>query len=316
MILEQIPELLVGDNPFHGISHLDQERAKARGANVTDSKHAASLVSLGLENGAGGFMFSVSETTLGVLRSMRESPCLPSLYPIVPYAYEYVRYAVEAGMSGLGLRFAKQMIRSFNFKAIFYSLRGFAQSDIDQLIRSLLLYELSRVKQASGKKFPIKSLMLHEVITDMALALDLDRLFTSYVDFLSGMKILPGFETRNFPYLVKKFRQWNIDLENVAIAAPFNKVGFQMSPSKQVCEETLASLSSPSVIAMSILASGYIKVNDALDYVMKLPNLRGVVIGVSNETQAKNTFSTARDLFLKNSSGAGQSIIQNTAARV
>jgi hypothetical protein len=290
-------ELLVGDNPFHGISHLDQGRAKTRGAKITESRYAANLVKLGLENGAQGFMFSVSETTTGILRNLRQDSVSKniSLWPIFPYAYEYVRYAVQSGITGLGMRFAKQLARSLNFRAMFSSLRGYAKSDMDLLVQSLALYELSRVRQSAGKNFALETLMLHEVITDMALALGLDQFFASYVDFASDKRILPGFETRNFAFLVRKFNEWKIDLDRVAIAAPFNKIGFQMSPSKQACEETLASLKNSNVVAMSILASGYINLEEALDYVSTLPNLRGAVIGVSNETQAQHTFSTARE---------------------
>ena len=56
--------LLVGDNPFHGISHLSQERARVRGHAMTYPEYAANLVMTSLENGANGFMFSVSEMTL------------------------------------------------------------------------------------------------------------------------------------------------------------------------------------------------------------------------------------------------------------
>ena len=57
--------LLVGDNPFHGISHLSQERARVRSTeqNKGNTEQAAHLVKLCLENGANGFMFSVDEIT-------------------------------------------------------------------------------------------------------------------------------------------------------------------------------------------------------------------------------------------------------------
>ena len=48
---------LVGDNPFHGVSHLSQERATARGTEITNPTYAADLVRISLENGADGFMF-------------------------------------------------------------------------------------------------------------------------------------------------------------------------------------------------------------------------------------------------------------------
>jgi hypothetical protein len=119
-------------------------------------------------------------------------------------------------------------------------------------------YEISRVKSSAGRKLHLDSLLLHQLITDTALALDLDWVFTSYVDFLEKGNITPGFNTGNFPFLVNKFVEWGINLERVVIAAPFNKVGFQMTPSIEECEKTLELLPAPNVIAISLLAAGYL----------------------------------------------------------
>ena len=85
--------LLVGDNPFQGISHLSQERARNRGKNiVSPAEQAANVVLSSLKNGADGFSFSVSERTLSILQSLRERKRIEqvSLYAMVPYAFEYV----------------------------------------------------------------------------------------------------------------------------------------------------------------------------------------------------------------------------------
>jgi hypothetical protein len=74
------------------------------------------------------------------------------------------------------------------------------------------------------------------------------------------------------------------------IATPFNKVGFQMNPSGVECEKALAKIPEPNVIAMSILAAGYLKPSEAITYVKNLPNLLGVVVGVSKESHACETF--------------------------
>ena len=132
--------------------------------------------------------------------------------------------------------------------------------------------------------------MLNEVIADMGLALDFEWLFRSFADHLSKRKITPGFNTRNFTYLVKKFDEWGIDLDDKIIVTPFNKAGFQMNPSKEECEKTLQSLRSPIVLAISVLAAGYFKPSEALDYIVSLGNLKGAVVGVSTEQQARELF--------------------------
>jgi hypothetical protein len=285
--------LLVGDNPFHGISHLSQERSKARISISEDPDAAAHLVCLALGNGAKGFMFSVSETTLAILRKIREKGEISRLclYPIVPYAYEYVRLATQTGgLVGLAKRFGRQLLTSHNLGAIGSGVKGVLGMDPEALLRTYLSYEISRIKSAAGKDVRIESVLLHEVITDMALALNLDWLFQAYSKYLLKRDITPGFNTCNFPTLVTKLRECDLEVDEPLVATPFNRVGFQMNPSLKECEKTLREMRKPLVVAISMLAAGYLKLPEAADYLAGLPNVRGVAVGVSNDKHAKETF--------------------------
>ena len=300
--MHKVPiKFLVGDNPFHGISHLSQERARERVGLKSDHavEQAAKLVRLSMQNGAEGFMFSVSETTLSVLKSLRqaEEKVEPDLYAIVPYAYEYVRLASQTGgVSGLAKRVVKQVATSLNLKAAAYGLYGIINNfDFSSFLKAYILYERSRIRSVAGKNARIKSILLHEIVTEMALALNMDWLFRSYVKFMSGLRIRPGFETRNFAYLVSKFREWQIDFGKVTIAAPFNKVGFQMNPSKEACEESLQIAAGSEIIAMSVLAAGYLRPTEAIDYIHGLPNIGAIVVGVSTEQHARQTFKFLKE---------------------
>jgi len=285
--------LLVGDNPFHGISHLSQARARSRDHRLFHSDYAAGLVALAMNNGADGFMFSVSEKTLSIIRILRqkETNTNQRLYAIIPYAYEYVRLATQTGISGLAKIVAKQMILSANIRATVMGIKGFLTSDVATLLKTYLVFEISRIKSAAGDQAKLDSVLLHEIVTEMALALNLDWLFKSYIEFMLKSGLTPGFETRNFAYLKQKFRDWGIDFRQVIIATPFNKIGFQMNPSKIDCENALIDIYEPNVIAMSIFAAGYIKPIEAITYIKNLPNLKGIVVGVSKEHHACETFS-------------------------
>jgi hypothetical protein len=289
--------LLVGDNPFHGISHLSQERARNRSSAIDSTEGKANVVLTALESGADGFMFSVSDTTLSILRNMRERKSINEvkLYPIIPYAFEYVRVATQMGTPGLANRFVKQIAFSGDVRALFGGLAAVLKMSPSGLVNTYLSYEISRIKSAVGSRKNLASVFLHEVITDMGLALNLEWLFNAYRDFLSKRGVVPGFNTRNLPYLVKKFNEWGLDLDHTIITTPFNKAGFQMNPSREECERTLANLSSPIVVAISVLASGYIKPSEALDYVAGLDNIKGIVAGVSNEQQARETFNLFKE---------------------
>ena len=291
--------LLVGDNPFHGISHLSQERARARVEDPSDPNYAADLIKISSQNGSNGFMFSVSDTTLSILTKLNEIDALDNLrlYAIVPYAYEYVRLATQlGGIQGLAKKFGRDMLKTHNLTAMRFGIEGILTMDPASLLKTYLSYEISRIT-STNKKAKLESLMLHQLITDMALALDLDWLFKSYVEFLEKRKITPGFNTGNFSFLVNKFFDWGINLEKLVIAAPFNKIGFQMTPSIDECEKTLKMMPEPNVIAISILAAGSIGPKEAADYLQTLPNIMGVSIGISKEKHARETFRVFKTLY-------------------
>ncbi len=294
--------VLVGDNPFHNISHLSQERARARlDNNPGNPKYAASLIALAIENGANGFTFSVSETTLSILKELEKLDVLDRLhlFPVVPYAFEYVRLANQVGgIPGLAKKFGLDMVKSGNVKGLGFGLKGALTADLMAMLKTYLAYETSRIKDSVNIKVNLESVLLHQLITDMALALNLDWIFKSYIDFLSHQRLLPGFNTGNFAYLVKKFSEWHIDLRKVLILAPFNKVGFQMTPSIAECESALRLLPSPSVLAMSVLAAGFVSPKEAAQYIATLPNIRGVAVGVSKASHAQDTISLFRDHLL------------------
>lgn len=289
--------LLVGDNPFHGISHLSQERARSRGESANSVSAKANLVLTAVENGANGFMFSVSDLTLSILKNIREQNQISNLdlYAIAPYAFEYVRIATQTGTPGLAKRFVKQLAVSKNVRAILGGLTTTVQMNPEGLMKTFLNYELSRIESAVGKKANLTSVLLHEVVTDMGLALDFEWLFKSYFSFLTKKGITPGFNSRNLPFMIKKFSEWGIDLNRIVLATPFNEVGFQMNPSRKECEITLSNLSTPIVIAISVLAAGYFKPHEAANYLAGLKNLKGIVVGVSKEQHARESFQLFRD---------------------
>ncbi|MCW4005727.1 MAG: hypothetical protein NWF04_03915 [Candidatus Bathyarchaeota archaeon] len=285
-------EIIIGDNPFHGISHLSQERARARSGNDSTDNQRADLVFTAIENGADGFMFSVSETTLGILKAMRKKQDALgiNLYAIVPYTFEYVRIATQTGTPGLATKFIKQIAGSGNLGAMFSGLKAVTRSEPSSLLETYLAYEISRIKSAVGDKTPLSSLFLHEVVTDMSLALDFKWIFDTYATYLKKHNVTPGFHTRNFPLLVNKLTSWGYDLNELMITTPFNKVGFQMNPGREECEATLSEMPHPNVLAISVMACGYFKPPQAVDYVAGLDNLKGVVAGVSNPQQARELF--------------------------
>jgi len=181
---------------------------------------------------------------------------------------------------------------------MFSGLNGVLRAKPISLMKAYLAYEISRIKAAAGKNARLSCVLLHQLVTDVCLGFNLDWLFRAYMDFMLDKGIKPGFNTGNFAFLVDKFKEWRINLEDVVIAAPFNKVGFQMVPSREECEKALASLPKPNVLAISILAAGYLTPKEAADYIAGLQNIKGAAVGVSKEKHAYETFKLLREKLL------------------
>lgn len=284
--------LLIGDNPFHGISHLSQERARNRDGEKSSAADKANVVLTAMQNGAEGFMFSVSDLTLSILKGLEEKEAYDrlKLYAIVPYAFEYVRIATQSGTPGLAKKFAKQIIASGDVGTMAGGVSAVARMNPKALLKTYLTYEISRIKSAAGKEANLASVLLHEVITDMGLALNFEWLFKEFVSYCKHRNITPGFNSRNLGFLTRKFTEWGINLDEAVLATPFNQAGFQMNPSRVECEKTLSLHKTPIVLAISVLAAGYYKPAQAVEYIAGLENLKGVVAGASTQQQATQLF--------------------------
>jgi hypothetical protein len=156
------------------------------------------------------------------------------------------------------------------------------------VMTSYLNYELSRIPKGAN----IRSILLHDVVTDLALSYRSAGLIQSYIENIRNKwQATPGFVTRNFSRFIEFFNQMGWRLSDVIVMTPFNRIGFQMNPSKESCEASLSKLENGKVIAMSIMAGGYLTLEDALDYIQGLRNLHGITLGVSTSEHAAETFT-------------------------
>jgi hypothetical protein len=164
--------------------------------------------------------------------------------------------------------------------------------DLAGMLRTYVDVELKGYLGTKPKNATLRSVLMHEVITDLCLGLqetDLLGLFAQHIQDTYGAK--PGFVTYNLARFVTLFEEAGLSLKDVLIMTPFNSLGYQMSPSRESGEASLSSLREADVIAMSIMAGGFLKLDHAIDYVRTLPNLSGIAVGVSSREHAVETFS-------------------------
>jgi hypothetical protein len=288
-----IDRILLGDNPFIGVDHLSQERSRERKEEF-DSNKIARVVDSALTAGAQGLACSahpMMENTLRYLKDENYSRQF-GVYLIVPDAQSYVRQAAEKGMIGLlNETFGKLGARE-KARAVFSGGLSVLTSNPTRLMRTYLDSEISLFFRSLPKNARIKSVFLHELLTELIVSFNMKELAREYIDFVKGsLEIMPGFVTRNFAKFVDFVSLNGMPMHDIVVMTPFNKVGFQMNPSRVSSENILLKFPDLNVIAMSVLASGYLNLNDSIDYLAKLPRPVACVVGVSTEAHARETFS-------------------------
>lgn len=267
-----------------GVDHLSQERARQRG--IASASKIVSLLEFAYSMNVRGFVASTHPQLKGVIEYMLEHTDLSSkinFYPILPYAYGYVRQMTEKGIAATIADALAPASMHEKMRIVFSGGLSMLRKDINGLLKTFVDVELLPFNNVN-----VRCIFLHDVLVDLALALRLREIFELFIEHVEDKHhARVGFVTKNFARLVRQLDEWGID--DKVIMAPFNKVGFQMNPSREECERALRECKHD-VIAMSTLAAGYLKPEEAYEYLFKLPNIRSVVVGVSSKKHAEETF--------------------------
>lgn len=264
------------------------------------------IIEAAAEAGASGYTFSTHPINLQVLAELKQSDMLKDkfeLHPVLPYAQGYVRLANEKGMRGLVNETLSKLPVLDRARTVIET--GFSALKLDPigLMKSYLDLELQPYLNVKPENSKIRSVLLHEVVTDLCLGLGNVRMLGAFAQHIrERYHASPGFVTYNLVRFVEVFRQEGLALEDMTIMTPFNSIGYQMSQSRQSCEGCLSALDEGDVIAMSIMAGGYSKLDDAVSYISGLPKLFGVAVGVSSEEHARGTFAKLRSMVQESTS--------------
>lgn len=287
--MNRIDPIILGHNQFIGVNHLSQDSARERTQRFGELEKIAEIVEFSAEMGAGGMMFSTHPRTKEIVKYLNSNGFKDmNYYPIIPYAQGYVRKLNEKGPVGLLNEVLMPAGISGATKIIYQGGLGLLTHNIYKLLGSLIDIEL-----APFRGLKVKAVFLHNILTDLALAAGAREVFAFFVRHITeNHKAIPAFATMNFARLVRAFHEWGI--KNPLIMTSFNQVGFQMNPSREECERCLREYD-VEVLAMSVLAAGYLKPKPAFEYLFSLPKISSVVVGVSTKEHARETFEIIRD---------------------
>lgn len=292
-MISDVDRILIGDNPFIGVDHLSQERSREKKI-ICDSVEIGRIIDCALSSGAEGVVCSAHpnmKDALGFLKKQEYAKEF-GVYLIVPDVQSYVRLASERGMLGLINETFGKLSLTGKAKAAIGSGLSALTSNPKKLMKTYLNVEGSLFRKSLPKNAKLKSIFLHELITELIISFKMGDLAKEYVDFLSrSMKIKPGFVTRNFSKFVDFALEAKLPMSEIIVMSPFNSIGFQMNPNRESCEKKLTENPELNVIAMSVLAAGYTNISEAASYLSKLRSNVSCVVGVSTIEHAIETFS-------------------------
>ena len=284
--MTRFDSILLGDNAFYGIDHLSHERARNRANTVQRLDNVVSLIKYSYELGATGMVVATRPNLREWVEHLKKSSDIVDkldFHPVLPYARGLQMKLSQLGiintmkdiMKGAGLRTEIKILAKGGF--------GFIKKDVIELFKVFIDTEMIKLNMIKPK-----IIFLHPVLVDLALALEMKNIFEAFKNHLDEKyKIKAGLCTKNFPKLIAKLDEW--DMNFASIMTSFNTAGYLMNPSKQACKDALENYKG-SILAMNIFAGGYSGLNESANYILSLPKIRNIVVGVSSKEHAKETF--------------------------
>ena len=268
--------LLLGHNQFIGISHISESKSREKDIKFSKVENIYMIVEAAAE---AGFTEMIIETHPRMIEFLEYYNTYKTFdidfYLQVPYVQNYVQQMNEKGMKGV----LNEVIKKTGFiGASGLALKGgwsYLKKDYLALGMSMLKLEIAPFDDVT-----LKGLLLHNVVTDLLLSLNISDGFETYFDFVrSKLHTKPGLITLNFPMLVNRLKEWNIDSDY--IMTPINPNGYDMNPSKNDVEKAIKKYKGE-IIAMNVLGGGAFSVNDSYEY-LKSFDIKNVVIGASSK---------------------------------
>jgi hypothetical protein len=275
-------QVILGDNQFFGINHMSEEKARAQAIKFQDTSAIIEAIDIAYEEGIRVFMCTTHERVVDICDHVRANPERYRdflFYPCMPYAHKYANAVTEKGMMGALKSF---MPEENMISALIGGAMSVARKDIEGLAGMLIDAEM---KMFRGLQTPV--IFLQNVITDLVLGLGMKDAFVIFAEHVKRRyNAEPGFITMNAPLLLDALEACGID--NPIVCSNVNKIGFRMCGGVERYEAIIATRRFRP-IAMSVLASGAIPADEAIDYVCRQPKIESIVFGASSRQNIRHT---------------------------
>lgn len=274
-------KIIFGDNQFFGVNHMSEQTAIKQAQKFKTADDIYKTLEYVNDIGIKSFMFTTHHQLEPVLKMMKDNSKFDDfkLYPCMPYAHKYADAMVELGIF--------EAINKFTpGSKLIAGLKGIGSAVTSNPAPMMKLLVDSEMKLLEGMN--VKGIMLLNIVTDLLLGLGMyDMLleFSKYSEKKYNVKA--GFFTMNYEKLHDVLVN-ELGIENPIIISDINKIGFRMNSSKEDVEKILGKKDSIN-IAMSFLASGAIRPEEAVEYIKSIDGVNSVLFGASSPVHIKET---------------------------
>lgn len=281
-----LDRIIFGDNQFFGINHMSEEKAQALAEKFWDLRAITDVIDIAYECGIRAFMLNTNERAKEICDYLRNNASrYPEirLYPSMPYAHKYADAVAEKGIFGA----IKSTLLEDNTAAGAISMiaRGGStlfDKDILKVMRLLVDMEMKTFRDLD-----VRVVFLQNIVTDLLLGFRIKEVFVGFCDHIRRKyNVEPGFVTMNLPMLVDFLLECGI--ENPVVCSAINKAGYFMNPDMEAYESAIKNKPFRP-IAMSILASGAVKPDEAVRYICGQPAIQSIVFGASSRNHIAET---------------------------
>lgn len=134
--------------------------------------------------------------------------------------------------------------------------------------------------------------LIHGQVTD-ALYVKAERTmkpeFAELTQTIRNLGFVPGMSTHNGGETIPAAESFDIAVINT----PINKVAWRMCPCEEMVLKAIRT-TQKKVIAMKSLAMGRIAPDDAMEYICRIQDVDGIVVGIGHVYEVEETFGVAR----------------------
>jgi hypothetical protein len=231
-----LDKIILGHNQFFGVNHLVAQAGNERAAYFSDVSRIMDIISFCYQQDVKGLMMSTHERAIFVTEEILKNEEKYSdlgIYLLVPYVAKYIKQANEKGLvniirDSLGGTSLQDKVSMFMRGGM-----GLLTKDISKMLTALIDFEV-----APFSKLNLRAIFLHDVLTDLVLGWGVADIFQLFHDHIRNKyDTTPAFCTKNLPKLMKLLEQTSI--KKPLIMASINKVGYQVSPSREAFEDCL-----------------------------------------------------------------------------